>query len=78
MNNTEIVNKIIGPIGPVGETNQDERRFENLKNMCVLVDELVQQIDNVACYNKDRVEYSMKQAGEYAFKFLKKDLGITE
>ena len=36
-----IITKLIGPIEPVGETNEDEKRFSNLTNMTILVDRLV-------------------------------------
>jgi hypothetical protein len=72
----EIVKKLVGPIDPVGESNTDDIRFENLKIMTELVDELLTDIDHVAS-NRDRAEYSMKRAGEHASKFYD-DLGIPE
>lgn len=72
----EIVKKLIGPIDPVGETNTDNKRFENLKVMCDLVDKLLTDIDRVIP-NKRRAEYSMKRAGEYASDFFDKT-GIIE
>jgi len=74
----EIVNKLIGNIEPVGSTHIDEKRFENLKEMCHLVNCLVSQIDEVSYKNKDRQEHSMKEMGEYAYKFLTNDLGIPD
>ena len=71
---SEIVKKLIGSIDPIGETNQDEVRFENLKDLILLVDILISDINRVAM-NKGRVEYSMNKAGERASKFLD-DLGI--
>jgi hypothetical protein len=61
-----IVNKLIGPIEPVGETTTDERRYENLKAQCELVEHLILDIQYVA-----------KRAGEYADKFLTNTIGIT-
>ena len=72
----DIVMKLTGPVMPLGETNEDQRRFENLKNLCRLVDHLVYTIDSVITC-KDRPEASMKKAGEYADNFLK-DLGIED
>lgn len=72
----EIVNKLVGEIQPIGETTEDSKRFENLKTMTVLVDDLLTDIDNVA-QGKNRYEFSIKQAGEYADKFLTR-LGIGE
>lgn len=70
----DIVMKLIGPVIPIGETNTDEVRFENLKQLCKLVDTLVFEIDRVTAY-MNQAEFSMKRAGEYADKFLT-DLGI--
>ena len=72
----EVVVKLTGPIDPIGETQTDAKRYENLKTMCDLVDKLLTDIDAVIP-NKNRVEFSMKRAGEYADKFLDK-IGIEE
>lgn len=72
----EVVTKLIGPIHPVGETGKDNERFENLKVMTDLVDKLLTDISKVIT-NKNRVEYSMKRAGEYADKFFT-NIGINE
>jgi len=66
----EIVEKLCGPINPVGKTETDENRLENLKIMTELVDNLIEIIGHVARQNKDRTEHSMKVAGEHAHKFL--------
>ena len=73
----EIVMKLIGPVNPVGETRTDDERFENLKQLCELVDSLVVIIDKVTP-NERRHEFSMKRAGEYASNFLTHNLGIPE
>lgn len=78
MNYVEIVQKLIGPISPVGETNEDEKRFNNLKEMCGLINYLVTEIDHMAYQNKDRQEGSMRKAGVYAYKFIDETLGIKE
>ena len=65
----DIVNKLTGPIDPVGETNADNERLDNLKAMIGLVGTLHEQIAEVSEY-KDRVEYSMKRAGETANGYL--------
>jgi hypothetical protein len=71
----EIVNKLIGPINPIGETNTDGERFENLKALCNLTEGLIKQIEEVAG-SKDRQEYSIKRCGDYADQFL--SMLITE
>lgn len=66
----DIVNKLVGNICPVGETNEDNKRFDNLKSHLELVYTLLNDINAVATF-KDRLEYSMSRAGEKADKFLK-------
>lgn len=61
----EIVKILIGNIHPVGETRLDDIRYQNLKVMCTLVDALLNEIYEVID-DKDRNEYSVKRAGEYA------------
>jgi len=65
----EIVKKLIGEIDPVGETNTDNARFENLKAMTELVDELLSDIYRVTQGN-NRHEYSINRAGQFAASFL--------
>ncbi|MDD5353506.1 MAG: hypothetical protein PHS93_10120 [Candidatus Omnitrophica bacterium] len=65
----EIVIRLIGKIKPIGKTNIDNERFENLKAMCDLVDKLLTDISAVVPY-KERQEFSMKRAGEYANNFF--------
>ena len=73
----EIVQKLVGSIEPVGETNEDDRRFENLQVMTELVDKLLTDIDNVAVYNEHRQEYSRKRAGKFASDFFDR-IGIED
>ena len=78
MTNTDVVKKLIGKINPIGETNTDNERFENLKAMCELVNNLIIDIDDMAYQNKDSRKYSVKRASEYASNFLTKTIGIAE
>ena len=66
----DVVKKLVGEIDPVGETNEDDRRFENLKTLTELVDKLLSDIDYVNTRNSKRYEYSLKRAGDFASKFL--------
>ncbi len=77
MTTHEVVKKLVGSIEPVGETNTDNERFENLKAMTELVDLLVRDIGWVRRSSISH-EYSVKRAGEFASKYLTKGLGITE
>ena len=70
MTNYDVIKKLIGPINPVGETNEDNRRFANLEEMTTVVNKLLYDIYQVS-KEKDRQEYSIKRSGQYADKFLK-------
>lgn len=74
----EIIEKLIGSIEPIGDTNADNERFENLKVMCELTNSLVRKIDDVSYRHKNSHEFSVKRAVEYADNFLSKELGIQE
>ena len=65
----QIVEKLIGFIIPVGSTHEDDERFDNLKDMCHLVEGLIEEIEYVS--NDHSHEYSVKRAQQYAEKFLK-------
>lgn len=65
----EVVKTLVGPINPIGETNEDERRFENLKQMYFLIGQLIDEVEFVAG-KKISHQYSVKRAGEYAQKIL--------
>jgi len=65
----ELVRVLVGPINPVGETNIDNRRLENLKQLTDLVDKLMVDINYVAA-NKDSKLHSIKVAGQHVMQFL--------
>lgn len=69
MDNFDVVKKLIGPIEPIGCSNIDSQRFENLKAMTELVGKILIEINIVASY-KDRVEHSLNKAGKFASEFL--------
>ena len=73
----DVVEKLVGKIAPVGASHIEDERFENLKTMCALVNDLVYEIDQVANENESRQEHSMKLSGVYAREFLTKTLGIV-
>lgn len=73
----EIVEKMIGPITPVASQQVDDERFENLKALCRLTEDLVRDLDRVAMM-KGRYEASVKRAGEYADTFMTERLGIPD
>ena len=65
----EIVMKLVGPVQPVGETNIDARRLENMKELTQLVDQLLGQIENASRY-ADKAEASVKEIGQHARNFI--------
>ena len=73
----EVVKKLVGEIEPIGATEEDDKRFENLKIMTELIDKLLYDIDNINYRFKKSHQFSMKRAAEYASKF-QDDLGIQE
>lgn len=74
----QIVEKLIGSIQPLGDSSVDGDRFNNLVEMCTLVDYLVGKIDDVNYQNKESHEYSVVKASNYASEFLTKQLGIKK
>ena len=59
----EVVRKLIGPIDSVGETHTDDKRFENLKIACALVDDLLAEIGSESRLGNQ--EFSMKRSAKY-------------
>ena len=74
----DIVLRLVGPVNPVGETNTDNDRFENLKELVVTTSLLLTKIEEVALQNSDRGEFSMKRAGLHCSEFLNRIGFITE
>jgi len=72
----DAVKKLVGEIDPVGETNEDNRRYENLKVMADLVDKLLTDIDYVAQQGGSYMS-SVSRAGKYASDFYTR-IGIVE
>ena len=66
----DVVIKLVGPIRPIGETHEDDRSFENLKVLLVLMDRLMSDINKIAKDNVERTEFSMRRAGEICDTFL--------
>lgn len=72
----EIVRKLIGQVKPVGETNTDEFRFDNLKETCELTLYLIEEIQEIA--KIESYEYSVKRSADYAKEFVKDFLKVNE
>ncbi len=69
MNHYEIIKKLIGPIIPVGETNEDWERLANLDATTDLVDKLVLDIRAAAAAQHNH-QASMAKIGKRAQAFL--------
>lgn len=66
----EIVRKLVGPICAVGDSYQDEERFENLSKMIELLDCLVADVQWVARTDAKRPESSIAKIGKLAADFI--------
>lgn len=69
MTHTEIVKKLLGNIKPVGETNEDNKRLDNLNEYTELAENLIEEILEVAKHS-NRTEFSIKQLGLRAQYFI--------
>lgn len=65
----DMVMGLIGEVEPVGETNTDDNRFDNLLRLQNTVDILLDEIYFVCSYSNN-YEYSMKRAGEQAVRWM--------
>lgn len=65
----EIVMKLIGDIEPVGDSGIDEKRLENLTDLCALTDNLLERIASLRRHSS-RHEASIKKIGNQAMKFF--------
>lgn len=65
----DVTRRLIGPIDPVGETNTDDKRFENLKAMIAVANTLIGDIEYVAIL-ENHSEHSVSRAGKHAKEFL--------
>jgi hypothetical protein len=65
----DLVMRETGEIEPVGETNEDKHRLDNLIMLTNTIDCLLDEIMDVT-NARSRVEYSMKEIGDYAMAWL--------
>lgn len=72
MTHHDIVKKLIGKIKPIGETNTDDIRFENLKTLMTLTENLLYDINDIAFKCSKSHEFSIKRAGGLANDFLQR------
>ena len=74
---SEIIQKIIGPVEPIGETRTDEKRLENLKHLVYVTHDLVLMIYQVA-ENINHYESSRITAAKEAIKCLESIKDYTD
>ena len=67
---SDILMKLNGQVEPVGETNADNRRLENLIRLEEVLDILLEEVADV-CHYVNRAEWSMNYAGKNAITWLK-------
>jgi hypothetical protein len=70
MNIYQVTKKLIGSIEPIGETNTDNRRYENLDIHIYTVEKLLYDLTELS-FERNRHEHSIKKAGERAYKYIK-------
>jgi hypothetical protein len=73
----EVINKLIGPIRPCGESGVDSERLENIKLYIAVFDEMHTVIDDIAWRYKDSPYASEKQIGMRC-KIQIDEMGIPE
>lgn len=66
---SEIVAKLTGSIYPIGETRADEKSYEALQDVVILVNKLLYDLEEVA-EKEGSPEYSINRSGKYAKEFL--------
>jgi hypothetical protein len=69
MDHYEIVNKLIGPIEPVGESHIDTSRWANLCDLIILIERLMDDLLNIAQRNNAQ-EHSIKAIADSAYNYL--------
>lgn len=67
---SEIINRLFGEIYPVGETNEDNKRYENIQNYYEALSHIIACL-RIASNYKDRPEYSMQKIGKECYDILK-------
>lgn len=66
----EILEKLLGNIEPVGETNEDDKRYENIENYKKALNFVFSRLEKASLY-ADRKEYSMQKIGKECNEFLR-------
>lgn len=67
---SDMIMELIGEVEPIGETNEDNARFDNLIRLQNTVDILLDEVYSCCIYS-ERAEYSMKRSADTAIMWLK-------
>lgn len=70
MTHIQIIDKLVGPLSPVGESNEDKERLLNLSTYLDIIEDMVFRVSTLADYRL-RYEHSVKTIGELADNFLR-------
>ena len=73
----EIIRNLFGYINPVGETVEDNRRYEKLYNYRKAIDYIIEELVECARYKYDK-RYSMQRIGKEAYDILDKQLSYLK
>lgn len=65
----DVVRQLVGPIQPIGETNSDRQRLDNLLVLIDILEDLLEDVRKVAL-ESDRSESSVRAIGYKARDFL--------
>jgi hypothetical protein len=66
----DIVMKLVGPVCSIGDSNADAQRFESLRDLTGLVEDLLHEI-STAALSANNHQDSMRKIGRYAQEFLR-------
>jgi hypothetical protein len=66
----DIVKKLIGPVTPVGKSEVDSERLNNLVVLCDLVEQLILDIEDIDYIHGHSHQASIKKICEYSKEFL--------
>jgi len=73
----EIVDQFIGAVHPVGDSSEDDRRYDNLEELISLTDRLITKIEQVA-EMRNYNEASVKRSAELAHNYRNRLTGYGE
>jgi hypothetical protein len=67
-----VVKRLVGVVNPIGQSSADLVRFENLRHLTEVTEELLEIIKHVHTSNQHSHEHSVKRASNHAGEFLER------